>query len=72
MRLASVQCRKPSRQEQILIGYLPTSKLKGFPIKAGCQHALANVFHSCMGWILQPLQDAGVKGVFMRSGDGTV
>jgi Plavaka transposase len=25
-----------------------------------------------MGWILQPLQDAGVKGIFIRSGDGVV
>jgi hypothetical protein len=64
--------RKPSRRAQILIGYLPTSRLETFPTAAGRRRALANVFHMCMGRILQPLKVAGVDGINMRSGDGVL
>jgi Plavaka transposase len=57
--------RKPSRQGQILIGYLPTSKLELFPSKAGQRHAQANLFHACIDRILEPLQRVGIDGLFM-------
>jgi hypothetical protein len=64
--------RKPSRGGQILLGYLPTSKLESLPTEAGRRRALANLFHACMGRILEPLKKAGVDGVEMRSGDGVL
>lgn len=62
--------RKPSRQGQILLGYLPTSKLDHIRNKASRRRALANLFHTCMGHMLKPLERAGREGVIMVSGDG--
>lgn len=64
--------RKPSHQGQILLGYLPTSKLENFPTKAGRRRALINLFHACIARILEPLKEAGVEGVNMKSGDGAL
>ncbi|KAI0309378.1 hypothetical protein OF83DRAFT_71149 [Amylostereum chailletii] len=63
--------RKPSRHAQVLIGYLPTSKLEKMENKAGRRRALANVFHACMNRILAPLKTIGKEGIAMASGDGT-
>ncbi|KAJ6609765.1 hypothetical protein B0H10DRAFT_2295525 [Mycena sp. CBHHK59/15] len=54
--------RKPSRQAQILLAYLPTSKLEHISNKASRRRVLANLFHSCMGKILEPLKTAVVSG----------
>ncbi|KAJ7602632.1 hypothetical protein B0H17DRAFT_1342294 [Mycena rosella] len=44
--------RKPSRRGYVLLGYLPTSKMKNIKNKAARRRILANVFHACMwGWI---------------------
>ncbi|KAJ6557130.1 hypothetical protein B0H10DRAFT_2370751 [Mycena sp. CBHHK59/15] len=62
--------RKPSRQAQILLAYLPTSKLEHISNKASRPRVLANLFHSCMGKILEPLKTAGTDGIPVVSGDG--
>ncbi|KAJ7117694.1 hypothetical protein C8R44DRAFT_832357 [Mycena epipterygia] len=62
--------RKPSRQAQILLAYLPTSKLEHITVKASRRRILANLFHACMSKITEPLKDAGVDGMVVVSGDG--
>ncbi len=64
--------RKPSRQGQILLAYLPTSKLQHIPNKAARRRAVANLFHACLGFLLKPLETLGVTGLLMESGDGAV
>ncbi|EIW74785.1 hypothetical protein CONPUDRAFT_132383 [Coniophora puteana RWD-64-598 SS2] len=62
--------RKPSRQGQILLAYLPTSRLDHISNKTARRRTLANLFHACMGYIVEPLREAGVHGIPMTSGDG--
>jgi len=50
--------RKPSRQGQVLLAYLPTSKLSHIVNKSARRRALANLFHACMKFILRPLEKA--------------
>ena len=64
--------RKPSRQGQILLAYLPTAKLDHISNKSARRRTLANLFHACMKFILKPLESAGIDGVLMMSGDGVV
>ncbi|KAH6906003.1 hypothetical protein BKA70DRAFT_1498918 [Coprinopsis sp. MPI-PUGE-AT-0042] len=64
--------RKPSRQAQVLLGYLPTSKLEHITNKAARRRCLANLFHACMGEILRPLELAGVEGIKVKDGAGVV
>ncbi|KAH9005590.1 hypothetical protein EDB86DRAFT_3061765 [Lactarius hatsudake] len=63
--------RKPSHRAQILMGYIPTTKLTSLTNKAARRHALANLFHACMQIILAPIAGYGETGVAMKSGDGT-
>ncbi|KAH9015641.1 hypothetical protein EDB84DRAFT_1590195 [Lactarius hengduanensis] len=63
--------RKPSRSAQMLLGYIPTSKLEGITNRAARRRALANMFHSCMEMILDPIRLPGEIGLAMMSGDGT-
>ncbi|KAF7372072.1 hypothetical protein MVEN_00065500 [Mycena venus] len=62
--------RKPSRRAYVLLGYLPTSKMKNIKNKAARRRILANVFHACMSFILAPLKTPGVSGMPVTSGDG--
>jgi len=62
--------RKPSRCAQMLIGYIPMSKLEGIGNKAARRRALANLFHSCMRILLEPIASHGKAGLPMMSGDG--
>jgi Plavaka transposase len=62
--------RKPSRHAQILIGYIPTTKLPGMQNKSARRRALANLFHACMRKVLGPISSAGETGLAMMSGDG--
>jgi len=62
--------RKPSHHVQILLGYIPTTKLDGMPSKAGRRRALANLFHSCMRNVLGPISSVGETGLTMMSRDG--
>lgn len=64
--------RKPSRQGQVLLAYLPTTKLGHIANKASRRRCMSNLFHSCMAHILAPLEHAGKAGVDMVSGDGAV
>ncbi|THG94848.1 hypothetical protein EW026_g6702 [Hermanssonia centrifuga] len=63
---------KPSQRGQILLGYLPTTKLEHISNKAARRRTLANLFHACMSAILLPLRRLGVEGMEMASGDGVV
>ena len=63
-------CCKPSNWAYILLAYLPTIRLENISNKASQRHLLANLYHSCHGWIIQPLLNAGQSRIFMRSGDG--
>ncbi|THU87442.1 hypothetical protein K435DRAFT_681657 [Dendrothele bispora CBS 962.96] len=63
-------CRKPSQQGQILLGYLPTTKLDHIKNKASHRRTMANLFHACLSHLLAPIKKAGVDGVAMQSGDG--
>lgn len=62
--------RKPSKQAQVLIGYLPTTSLTHITQKASRRRTVINLFHACMKQILKPLVQAGIDGVAMQSGDG--
>ncbi|KAJ6492474.1 hypothetical protein C8R47DRAFT_430764 [Mycena vitilis] len=62
--------RKPSRRGYVLLGYLPTSRMKHVKNSAARRRILANVFHACMTYMLAPLKTAGVSGIPMTSGDG--
>ncbi|KAJ7501282.1 hypothetical protein B0H11DRAFT_2373354 [Mycena galericulata] len=61
--------RKPSRKAQILLAYLPTSKLEHITVKASRRRILANLFHACMSKIVEPLKTAGVDGMVVYVGD---
>ncbi len=63
---------KPSQRGQILLGYLPTTKLEHISNKAARRRTLANLFHACMSAILLPLRRLGVEGMEMATGDGVV
>ncbi|KAH8085426.1 hypothetical protein BXZ70DRAFT_1045629 [Cristinia sonorae] len=62
--------RKPSQNGQILLGYLPTTKLEHITNKARRRRVTTNLFHACVGEILRPLEAAGLDGVVMTSVDG--
>ncbi|KAA1474227.1 hypothetical protein DENSPDRAFT_866389 [Dentipellis sp. KUC8613] len=62
--------RKPSRQAQVLIGYLPTAKLNHITNKTARRRAIGNLFHECLRRILDPIKSDGQEGVAMMSGDG--
>ncbi|KAI1783665.1 hypothetical protein LXA43DRAFT_977019 [Ganoderma leucocontextum] len=64
-----VRC-KPSRRGQILLAYLPTTRLLHITNKAARRRTLANLFHTAMSRILAPLASAGVSGIQLVSGDG--
>ncbi|CDO71997.1 hypothetical protein BN946_scf184943.g32 [Trametes cinnabarina] len=62
--------RKPSRRGQILLAYLPSSRLEHITNKAARRRSLANLFHACMAHVLAPLKTAGIDGIDVISGDG--
>ena len=64
--------RKPSRRGQILLAYLPTSRLEHITNKEARRRVAANLFHTCLSMILKPLAEAGVHGIKVTSGDGVV
>jgi hypothetical protein len=61
---------KPSCHGQLLVAYLPTTKLEGIANKSAQRHALANLFHACMGDLLDPIASHGETGLPMMSSDG--
>ena len=62
--------RKPSHRGQILLAYLPTTKLKQVTNHAARRRMLLNLLHSCLQKVLQPLEDAGIDGIVMADGNG--
>ncbi|KAI0762223.1 hypothetical protein C8Q74DRAFT_135973 [Fomes fomentarius] len=66
-----IRC-KPSRRGQILLAYLPTSRLLHITNKAARRRTLANLFHACMTRVLSPLASVGVLGMELATGMGTV
>src|SRR6267142_5498523 len=63
-------CHKPSYHAQVLIGYIPTTKLEGISNKTAHRRALENLFHVCMHHVLGLIGPYGETGVTMMSGDG--
>ncbi|KAI0801485.1 hypothetical protein C8Q74DRAFT_1314617 [Fomes fomentarius] len=37
---------------------------------AACRRTIANLFHTCMSHVLEPLKDVGITGILLTSGDG--
>ncbi|KAF8342437.1 hypothetical protein F5887DRAFT_1283804 [Amanita rubescens] len=64
--------RKPSCGGQILLAYLPETKLMQVTNKAARQRMITNLFHFCLRHILAPLDDAGARGKDMSDGLGVV
>ena len=67
----TIRC-KPSWQGQILLAYLPMSKLKFITNKAARQCMLINIYHVCLQCLLLPLIEAGIEGLPMSDGMGTM
>ena len=65
-------CRKPSNHAYVLLAYLPTTRLENVTNKSARRRQVANLYHTCMGRILEPLKTAGITGIFMAGGDGLV
>lgn len=64
--------RKPSHHGYILLAYLPATKLEHISNKSARRRALANLYHSCMGKITQPLRKAGAQGIETARADGFI
>jgi Plavaka transposase len=62
--------RKPSHRAQVLLAYLPCTRLEHVTNKAARRRMVANLYHSCLGRILEPLRKAGMDGIQMFRGDG--
>src|SRR6202453_3244412 len=54
----------------MLMGYIPTARLKQIKNKAAQRRALVNLFHSCMRKVLSPIETYGETGIAMATGDG--
>src|SRR5713226_9432554 len=63
-------CWKLSMHTQILLGYIPTTKLSSISNKAACHRTLANLFHACMCEVLGLLASYGKSGLKLSSGNG--
>ena len=63
-------CHKPSHHAQVLLGYLPISRLEHITNHASHHRIIVNLFHTCVSHIMEPLQKAGFEGTAMTSGDG--
>ncbi|KAI9451738.1 hypothetical protein BJY52DRAFT_1154329 [Lactarius psammicola] len=61
---------KPTQQAQMLMGYIPTTRLGQIKNKTARRRALANLFHSCVHKLLAPIESYGVTGIAMATGDG--
>ncbi|EKM48829.1 uncharacterized protein PHACADRAFT_70969, partial [Phanerochaete carnosa HHB-10118-sp] len=63
---------RPSQGGQILLAYLPVLKLEHIKNKAARRCTQANLFHLCMCRLLELLEDLGLGGLPMSSGDGVM
>ena len=64
--------RKPLMHVQVLLAYLPVTRLDHISSESSKRRASQNLFHACMRHILDPLEKAGAGGVRMKSGDGLI
>ncbi|KAJ8456588.1 hypothetical protein ONZ51_g12036 [Trametes cubensis] len=64
--------RKPSRRGQILLAYLPSTRLEHVSGTASRRRMLANLYHACLTRVLKPLRRVGVDGLSLASGDGVL
>ncbi|KAM6489569.1 hypothetical protein JOM56_014988 [Amanita muscaria] len=62
--------RKPSQRGQILLAYLPTSKLSSIAVQSSRRRMVVNLFHACLRRLVKPLDQIGIDGVLMKDGDG--
>ncbi|QRW11753.1 C2H2 zinc finger [Ceratobasidium sp. AG-Ba] len=65
-------CRKTSKRANVLIGYLPVPKLDCIPDKEERRKTRRNMFHHCLGVLLEPLAKACETGVEMEFHDGGI
>ena len=61
---------KVSTQAQILLGYIPTTKLASISDVTAHHQTQANLFHACMQNALGLISSYGETGIEMKSGDG--
>ena len=54
----------------MLMGYIPTTRLKSIKNKAAWRRALVNLFHSCMHKVFSPIETYGETGIVMATGNG--
>jgi len=64
--------RKPSHRGQILLAYLPTTKLEHIDNIASRRRALSNLYHACVRKVASPLETAGPNGSEMWVSNGDI
>lgn len=64
--------QKPSRRGQILLAYLPTTKLEHIDSVSSRRQAVSNLYHACVHKVTEPLKPAGVNSVEMVLGNGNI
>jgi Plavaka transposase len=62
--------RKVTSHAQILLGYIPVTKLTSIRGVTACRRALTNLFHACMQNALGPISSYGETGLDMKCGNG--
>ncbi|KAI0091143.1 hypothetical protein BDY19DRAFT_984133 [Irpex rosettiformis] len=62
--------RKVSQQTQILLAYLPTTRLEHIINEAAKRRMVLNILHTALREILRPLHKAGLDGLNMTTGHG--
>lgn len=62
--------RKPSRHSQLLVAYLPTTRLEHVTNQAARRRMVNNLLHGCLRYVFRGLSRAGSEGVDMTSGNG--
>ena len=63
-------CCKASQHAQVLLSYIPTTKLEHMSNKTARRRGLTSLFYACMADVLGPIMSHGETGVVMMSGDG--
>ena len=64
--------RKHSSCVYMLLGYLPTTHLEHITNKSQKQRVITNLYHAWISQIFEPLELAGVDGIWMSTGSGNL
>lgn len=64
--------KKPSRQAQVLLAYLPTSRLHHVANKAARRRMLLNLVHASLRFLFSDIADVGGRGIAMKDGNGVL